>query len=485
MEHKSNTTAITLGIVAALCCICVLVAGLLGYSYFTYNRSAPISDIPLFSVVTPTPKPEISRPDTSSNTSDTLGILKNTIVPSSNLNELACRFSGKCNIPDVVAASAAPREVGETNTFWVMDLDAKKNKQVEATLQYITPHIYFWVQNDVSYDTQEMKNLLDTFENKIYPTNREYFGSEWTPGIDGDEHIYILYSRNLGRSIAGYFSSTDLVNPLVNKFSNGHEMFLFNADNTPLGAESTYGVLAHEFQHMIHWNQDSDESAWMNEGLSELAALLNGYNPGGFDWLYITRPDLQLNDWPSDRNATSPYYGASFLFTTYFLDRFGENALKSLIKDPANGLDSVDNVLKQINAVDPATGQLISADDFFMDWAVTNLTLDASIGDGRYIYINYPTAHRGAAVETISTCPQESLTRDVHQYGVDYIAIECTGNLTLSFTGSTVTKLVPVNPYSGAYDFWSNKGDKSDMTLTHEFDFTDINAPLELGLSLC
>ena len=85
-----------------------------------------------------------------------------------------------------------------------------------------------------------------------------------------------------------------------------------------------------------------------------------------------------------------PHYGASFLFTTYFLDRFGETATQTLIKDPANGFDGVENVLKQINAIDPATGQLISSDDLFMDWAVTNLTLDASIGDGRYIYKNYP-----------------------------------------------------------------------------------------------
>ena len=29
-----------------------------------------------------------------------------------------------------------------------------------------------------------------------------------------------------------------------------------------------------------------------------------------------------------------------------------------------------DDVLHEINAIDPATGQPISADDFFMDWAV-------------------------------------------------------------------------------------------------------------------
>lgn len=51
--------------------------------------------------------------------------------------------------------------------------------RLKTTLQYMTAHVYFWVQNGVClYDTQEMKALIDTFENKIYPTNREFFGSE-------------------------------------------------------------------------------------------------------------------------------------------------------------------------------------------------------------------------------------------------------------------------------------------------------------------
>ncbi|MDO8755784.1 MAG: immune inhibitor A, partial [Anaerolineales bacterium] len=413
--------------------------------------------------------------------SETLKKLQSTIVPSNNPRELACRLDGKCDVPEVMATSAAARVAGDSDHFWVHNLDTNVNAQVQATLRYVTPHVYFWVQDGVPYKENEMKALVDEFEEKIYPTNREFFGSEWSPGIDGDEHIYILYSRGLGPSIAGYFSSSDSVHPLVQEYSNAHEMFLFNADNTPLGDEFTYGVLAHEFQHMIHWKLDGNETSWLNEGSSELAAFINGYDPGGFDWLYITEPDLQLNDWPNDQDATSPHYGAGFLFMNYFLDRFGEDATKLLVKDPANGLESVDDVLHEINAIDPATGQPISADDFFMDWAVTNFVLDKSIGDGRYVYNNYPAAPQASATDTIYACPQAPITLDVRQYGVDYIGIECAGDYTLSFTGSTLTGLLPADPYSGDYAFWSNKGDESDMTLTREFDFTSVSGPIELS----
>ncbi len=481
-KNKSNKTVLVIGIVALLGCVCLLVVGLVGYGFFAFNRSFPITkpiEAP-FIGITPDTTPVVTRPPIESISGETLKLLETSIVPPNEPKELACHLEGKCNIPDVVATSAVPRVVGDTDKFWVTNVETNENTHVQATLHYITPHVYFWVQDGVPYDENEMKALVDKFENKIYPIDREFFGSEWTPGIDGDEHIYILYTRGLGFSIAGYFSSSDEIHPLAHEYSNAHEMFLFNADNTFLGEEFTYGVLAHEFQHMIHWNQDRNETSWMNEGFSEVAAFLNGYDPGGFDMLYINDPDLQLNDWPNDKYGTSPHYGASFLYLTYFLDRLGEDATKALVKDQANGFDSVDDVLREINATDPLTRQPITADDFFMDWAVTNYILDKSVGDGRYVYNNYAGANRASATDTVQTCPQSTLTRDVHQYGVDYIAIECQGDFTLSFKGSTVTGLLPVDPYSGKYAFWSNKGDESDMTLTHEFDLTQASGKIKM-----
>lgn len=482
-ENKSSTTAIVIGIAVLLCCLCVLVAGMAGYAYFAISPSTSVTELPLFSENNDPPATELplERPPVDEVTFSTLETLQSTIVPDNDPRELACRLKDMCDIPEVMATSAAPRVVGETKNFWVHNLDTNTNNEVQATLRYATPHVYFWVQDGVNVNEREMRALVDEFEEKIYPTTREFFGSEWTPGIDGDEHIYILYARGLGFSIAGYFSSADSVHPLIREYSNGHEMFLFNADNTSLGDEFTYSVLAHEFQHMIHWNLDANETSWLNEGASELAAFINGYDGGGFDWLYISNPDLQLNDWPNSQGATTPHYGAAFLFMTYFLDRFGDDATKALVRHPANGLESFDAVLADIGASDPLTGDPVATDAFFMDWAVTNLLHSSSAGDGRFVYNNYSSARRASPTETITDCQPDPLSRTVHQYGVDYIAIECAGDYTISFTGSTVTKLLPADPYSGTYAFWSNKGDESNMTLTREFDLTNVNAPIEFS----
>ena len=272
------------------------------------------------------------------------------------------------------------------------------------------------------------------------------------------------------------------IRPGVNKYSNAHEMFVFNADNSPLDWESTFGTLAHEFQHMIHWYQDRNEANWLSEGFSELAVLLNHYDPGGFDVLYINNPDLQLNDWPDESQGDpTPHYGSSFLFITYFLDRFGEVATQALVANQENDFQSLDSTLHLINAIDPLTGEPVTADRFFLDWAITNYVLDPHVGDGRYDYQSYSGAPAADPTFTYDNCPIAPATSDVHQYGVDYIRFTCPGSYTLHFEGSIQTPLLPQDPHSGRYAMWANKNDESDTLLTQTFDLSNYSAPLSLN----
>jgi hypothetical protein len=64
---------------------------------------------------------------------------------------------------------------------------------------------------------------------------------------------------------------------------------------------------------------------------------------------------------------------------------------------------------------------------------------------------------------------------------VDYILVNCLGKYTLSFEGATSTSLLPADPHSGNYAYWSNKGDESDMTLSHTFDLTSVSGPVSMG----
>lgn len=425
------------------------------------------------------PTPEVVRP-AEPPSDETLNELIDTVVPENNPVELAERLLGISDIPETFIHPGSPFEVGDRRSFWVTNTNTDQTSETEAVLRYVSEHLYFWVEDGVQYDDADMRSLVSAFENEMLPLEREFFGTEWTPGIDNDPHIYILYATNVGFTTAGYFSSRDSVHPLAQDYSNAAEMFVINADNSPLGSPDTYGVLAHEFQHMIHWYRDRNETSWINEGLSELATLLTGYSHTGFANLYTSSPDLQLNDWPEDDNATPPHYGAAFMFVTYFLDRLGQEATQTLVADPDNGLDSVDGVLEEIGYLDPLRGDSsITADEFVLDWIIANYLKDEGLADGRFGYGEYSGIFTAArATETINECAPGVRTRDVRQYGVDYIRIACPGQHTLYFEGSTQVQLLPESPYSGDYAYWSNKGDESDMTLTHIFDFTDVEGSL-------
>jgi hypothetical protein len=75
----------------------------------------------------------------------------------------------------------------------------------------------------VTYDQVALNDLVDVFENHIYATDRRVFGSEWLPGVDNDPHLHILYTRGLGGSTAGYFSSADEYPSRAHKYSNAKE----------------------------------------------------------------------------------------------------------------------------------------------------------------------------------------------------------------------------------------------------------------------
>jgi len=405
--------------------------------------------------------------------------LESIEVPINNTDDLAQRFKGIGELPPI-EGPAEPLQVGTKDLYWVTDY-TDEYIQVEATLHYITDHAYFWVDDTAKFEPADLEKLANKFENKIYPVNQRFFGSEWSPGIDDDEHIYILFARRVGIYVAGYFSSADEMHPLAREFSNGHEMFVLNIDNVEMADEFTYSTLAHEFQHMIHWYLDRNENIWVNEGFAEVAQLINDFPIGGTVQDYASDPDTQLNTWTSDSEESFKHYGNSFLFFAYFLDLLGKEATQALVAHPENGLTSIDVVLEELNATDPLTGEQLSADSLILDWGITNIIKDENVSDGRFDYYTYRESFQTKQTEVIRNCESGPQEYDVHQYGVDYIRVLCPGQYTLRFEGALEAKVVPSEAYSGNYAFWSNKGDSSDITLSQTFDFTGVEGPLTLN----
>lgn len=411
---------------------------------------------------------------------DTLDALRQTAIPVRDRLELAERLLG---LSQDAISTPEPKtyNLGDTEVFWADNTDTDEVFQVTAVLRYMTPHVYMWVEEGARFDQDQLARAAERFETQTYPIDHQYFGSEWSPGIDGDVRLHVLHVGDIG-SVAGYYSSQSEYPIAAVPFSNEREMFFINVDNMPPGDPRYDGVLAHEFQHMIHWNVDRNEDSWVNEGLSELAVILNDYDASGFEFYFVTDPDLQLNNWP-EVESTLPHYGASFLYHTYFLERFGDEALRAYVRNPTNGLDGVDETLAALGITDPQTGQPITTTDFFADWVIANYVDDPALGDGRFAYSLLPDFQKASAADIVTRLPATS-TGTVHQFGTDYIELPAADQLDITFDGSRQVRLLPTdvqntdgNPNTDDhFAWWSNRGDDSDMTLTTQLDLTGVSS---------
>ncbi len=416
---------------------------------------------------TPFPSPTPAPGATPVSHLTTEELIQSVEVPINDPIDLAARLRPELGaVPRVVNDAPSDYEEGDVISFWVSNSDTDENWQIDAELVVKGKHVYMWREVGSKVREKDLRKAAKFFDEQIYPTDREFFGSEWSPGIDDDPRLHVLHARGLGDTIAGYFSSADEIPRAIHPYSNEKEMFYINVDNNKPGSDFYNGTLAHEFQHMIHWYQDKNEESWMNEGASELAMQLNGLRRDSLfspDSAFAENPDLQLNTWP-DTDESYAHYGNAYLFMSYFLSRFGEDATKALVADDKNGMDAVDDVLRQFGAG-------MTADDFFADWVVANWLDDPKAADGRWDYPDY-RVDRMTPVAEFDALPV-SYSDTVHQYAADYYTIPVDGDsVTITFSGDTQTRLAATDAHSGQWAWWSNRVDESDTRLTLPVDLT-------------
>jgi immune inhibitor A len=448
---------------AAVLCCCLLVAGLGAY-WWVHDALQAAVDVPILTQE-PSPSPAVIRRTPEPVELETADAIAHSALPQRDLLDLAHRLGG---LPEPLAANQVgvppAYGLGDSQVFWLHSAAANAYFTATASLRYETEHAYWWIEDGYEVPAEDLQTSALTFENQTYPTNHRYFGSEWTPGVDGDPHIYLYLGDVPG--VGGYFSSPDEYPREVRPHSNEHEMFYINLDNAQPGNDYFDGILAHEFQHMIHWAMDRDEDGWVNEGLSELAGQVNGYDVGGSDQVFSQVPDTQLTTWP-EPEFSAPHYGASYLFMAYFLQQYGEEAIRRLVAEPANGIAGFEAVLA---AVDPAQQAF---DKLFADWVAANFLDSSDPADSRYSYATLQVSPPSLAAQ-YSTYPV-SQQATVHQYGTDYILLEGQGDVTVEFTGSLVVGLVGNDTHLGRYQWWSNRGDEADTTLTRAFDLSGLD----------
>ncbi len=244
-------------------------------------------------------------------------------------------------------AAPAPIEIGST---WNGVHIALPTSTIDTTCRYISDHAYFFVDNR---DIATMEDLLPTYAaafDAMYGLMHEKFGTE--NDVDNNGKIIIVFSSAIASPILGYFYSDDKYdNTSIHPTSNEGDIFYLS---TTASEGVTCGTLAHEFQHMIYFDQHYNNGVkgtitWLNEALSQAAEYITGYTDNHLAWIanFLRGgwQDLSLTYWTQDN------YGYGAIFVRYLIDQFGDTVIKDMCSTANVG----------IHAVEMATGQSFNA----------------------------------------------------------------------------------------------------------------------------
>ncbi|WP_144462534.1 Ig-like domain-containing protein [Siminovitchia fortis] len=259
-------------------------------------------------------------------------------------------------------------KVGETRNFNVFDFDKFIEYKIQARLLYTGKKVNVWGY-DKNFTKEHAKKLGNEFDEKIYPAVTENFGPE--SDVDGDGKIDILcYDikdgfKYSGGYIAGYFYARDLYDA---PGSNRSEVFYIDTYPTMgLGSKKdvtgAYSTLAHEFQHMVNFNQNvlveggKEMDPWLDEGLSMAAEQIytgsvlkdriDYYNSS-----YSVTNGHSLLYWDDDGDVLANY-SLSYLFMQYVKaqSKQGDAIFKEIIRDKSNNYKAVEKAAKKY--IDP------------------------------------------------------------------------------------------------------------------------------------
>jgi len=304
--------------------------------------------------------------------------------------------------PRAPAQNVAPKfNVGHRRNFFAFDFTTSKQYVSAATLRGVGDFCYVYVEDDAWNDRvnqNKVDRVLRAFESDtpgdpsrgIYQIEVDAFGPP--PDIDNDPRVFLLlldirdnFQPPQGSFVAGYFTS---VNQQVGNVrdprwgvtfqSNETEMVYVDVDPLDVSTSAGMGILAHEFQHLIHFGFDPGEETWVNEGAAEFAMFLCGYSPTSHVRQFELESSVSLVDWPNGVGSALPYYGSAYLWMLYLYEQYGGlDTLRRIVQSPQHGVTGVETALNVAGFSDPI-------EHVFSDWRVAVAADDDTLDGGRY-----------------------------------------------------------------------------------------------------
>jgi hypothetical protein len=263
--------------------------------------------------------------------------------------------------------------------------------------------------SDFAITKAEVTYLGDQLANQIVRVDEAHYGQIGDAGASDDALVTLVYNvqddayYNCAEDsyTAGYFAPEYIdeagMNVIVLDALDWANRVGENPSTAPWGDGDTSndrpelyeGVIAHELEHLLMNYSDPGELSWVDEGLADTAAFLNGFDMTGSHLTYqqVFHRETSLTRWGGGLEN----YGASFSFFAYLWEQAGGNGggdlsqtepyayddtagdrlIKLIFEEQADGMKGVQNAIDTYNDTNGTGADLRSAEDLFRDWAVT------------------------------------------------------------------------------------------------------------------
>jgi hypothetical protein len=299
--------------------------------------------------------------------------------------------------------TASPEIIGSRRTFFAYNLRRNQYEVVAAELRAIGEQTQVWVQtSEIANGHVDSTNvptlILRGFEQTTPSSSRdpkqgikqideEYFGLP--PNIDsagrkgsGSGVVTILlldiqdFFNGIRGHTGGYF---DLIDQKVEElFSNRRDIIYLDtwpsitiSEKNHADVQEVLATLAHEYQHLIHYNYDPDETIFVDEGAAQYASYLCGYGfPNPTDYFDVT--NVPLFDWDHLSGNVFVDYDRARLWTLYLAEQVGDAVIKEVVQSPLHDIEGYSEALRKVSA----------KRDFltlFQSWLVANAVNDTAL----------------------------------------------------------------------------------------------------------
>lgn len=346
-------------------------------------------------------------------------------------------------------------DVDSTYTWWADSLiDGAGQYQVPSTCQAKGTNCYIFVEDAVwgtnQVDQAAIDAIVDAFDNStpqgsidpskgIFDIDVQTFGTP--PDVDNDPRIILLildirdgYDGS-GGYVAGYFYSANEYpdgDPALEEVrSNYAEIFYMDCNPADLITDRTdvLYTTAHEFQHMIHWAHDTNESTFVNEGLSEIASYICGYGLRS-SGRYAQNTNVNLLSWGTTEEIIDDYSRAA-LWTLYMYEQFPIDIMKDFVDRSHPGGVSFNTT---IGTYDPNRNFFSVSED----WLLANHVNDVTV-DNKYSYSYSPIAKPNYAYSHIGVLNASVTTDTLNALSAHYIEFSEGSNLVVTFANVSGT----------------------------------------------